>query len=87
MKERREAFRTQLKNKELIMQQFEGNQFKQNLISKINTEKERIILEIRAKFSYLQDNIKLAERQAYDDLSKHYKNIYKKIASLLKEEK
>ena len=44
-------------------------------------------MEIRGKFGSLQENIRMAERQAYDDLSKHYKQIYKKIASLLKEEK
>jgi len=85
MKQRKELFHDYVRKKELLEKRFESNEFKEGLITKINTEKERLIFEIKGKFGALQDNIRLAEKQAYEDLSKNFKSIYKKISKLLKE--
>lgn len=63
-----------------------SKEFKDGLLAKIGTEKQRVISEIKSKFSVLQDNVRLAEKQAYEDVAKSFKGIIQKIRTLLKEE-
>jgi hypothetical protein len=45
-----------------------------------------LVGEIKRKFVNLYDNIKMAEKQAFDDVVKHFKAIYHRIVAMLKEE-
>ena len=40
--------------------------------------------EIKNKFVNLYENIRLAEKQAFEDVVKHFKTIYQKIVALVK---
>ena len=44
-----------------------------------------MISEIKKKFTQIDDNIKLAEKRAYEDVIKNFKIIYSKITTLMKE--
>jgi hypothetical protein len=44
-----------------------------------------LISEIKKKFTQIDDNIKLAEKRAYEDVIKNFKIIYSKITTLMKE--
>ena len=44
-----------------------------------------MITDIKNKFTQINDNIKLAEKKAYEDVIKNFKVIYSKITTLMKE--
>ena len=62
-----------------------SDEFKENIIKKIGKEKDRLITDIKNKFTQINDNIKLAEKKAYEDVIKNFKIIYSKITTLMKE--
>ena len=62
-----------------------SDEFKENIIKKIGREKDRLISEIKKKFTQIDDNIKLAEKKAYEYVIKNFKIIYSKITTLMKE--
>lgn len=55
-------------------------------MKKIGQEKDRLIFDIKKKFSKITENIKLAEKKAYEDVIKNFKTVYSKILSIMKEE-
>jgi hypothetical protein len=63
-----------------------SNEFKEGIIKKIGQEKDRLIYEIKKKFAQITENVKLAEKKAYEDVVKNFKTVYSKISTLLKEE-
>ena len=52
------------------------------MIAKITTHKTKLIAEIKQKFKELQENIKLAEKRAFDDVAKKFKIVAQKITQL-----
>jgi hypothetical protein len=62
-----------------------SDEFKENIIKKIGKEKDRLITDIKNKFTQINDDIKLAEKKAYEDVIKNFKIIYSKITTLMKE--
>lgn len=62
-----------------------SDEFKENIIKKIGKEKDRLITDIKNKFTQINDNIKLAEKKAYEDVIKNFKIIYSRITTLMKE--
>lgn len=63
-----------------------SNEFKENIVKKIGQEKDRLIFDIKKKFAKITENIKLAEKKAYEDVIKNFKTVYSKILSIMKEE-
>lgn len=55
-------------------------------MKKIAQEKERLVSDIKKKFAKITENIKLAEKKAYEDVIKNFKTVYAKILSIMKEE-
>jgi len=41
-------------------------------------------MDIKKKFAQMYDNIKLAEKKAFEDVLKNFKIVYQKITSLIK---
>lgn len=62
-----------------------SEEFKENIVKKIGKEKDRLISDIKKKFAQITENIKLAEKKAYEDVIKNFKTIYSKITTLIKE--
>lgn len=55
-------------------------------MKKIGQEKDRLIFDIKKKFAKITENIKMAEKKAYEDVIKNFKTVYSKILSIMKEE-
>ncbi len=86
MRERENLFQVFKGQKEATDQRISSKEFRQEVVAKIGSEKERVVSQIREKFSLLYENVKLAEKQAYEDVVKNFRNIYQKITALIKEE-
>lgn len=56
------------------------------MIAKITVHKNKLVNEIKQKFKELQENIKLAEKRAFDDVAKRFKVVAQKIALLDRQE-
>lgn len=53
---------------------------------KITAEKDRLVGEIKRKFEEISENVRMAEKKAYEEVVKNYKLVYAKITALIKEE-
>lgn len=80
------SFREVQEEKEAIDNRIGSREFQQEVVRKIGAEKERVVSEIREKFTLLYDNVRLAEKQAFEDVVKNFRSIYQTIISLIKEE-
>lgn len=63
-----------------------SSEFKEGIVRKITTEKERLIGEIKRKFEAITENVRMAEKKAYEEVVKNFKTVYGKISALIKEE-
>jgi chromosome segregation ATPase len=43
-----------------------------------------MVLAIKEKFQEMNENVRLAEKKAYEDVAKSFKNLTQKITSLIK---
>jgi hypothetical protein len=86
MESRYELFQSYKSKKVSLDSKINSNEFKESIIKKIGQEKDRLIFDIKKKFAQIHENVKLAEKKAYEDVIKNFKLVYSKISTLLKEE-
>lgn len=60
--------------------------FKEGIVKKIGEHKNRLVADIKKKFGQLHENLKLAEKKAYEDVAKKFKTVSQKISELVKQE-
>lgn len=56
------------------------------MVRKITAEKDRLVGEIKRKFEEIAENVRVAEKKAYEEVVKNFKAVYGKITTLIKEE-
>lgn len=83
---RAEEFRSFRVRKQTLDMRTSSNEFKEGIIRKISQEKDRLISEIKKKFGQISENVRLAEKKAYEDVVKNFKIVYARISTLIKEE-
>lgn len=83
---RAEEFRGFRVRKQALDMRTSSNEFKEGIIRKISHEKDRLISEIKKKFGQISENVRLAEKKAYEDVVKNFKIVYARISTLIKEE-
>ncbi len=86
MESRQRQFQTFKAKKVAIDSKINSEEFKENIIRKIGQEKDRLVSDIKRKFAIIAENVKLAEKKAYEEVVKNFKVIYGKISTLIKEE-
>jgi hypothetical protein len=86
MEGRQRQFQAFKAKKVAIDSKINSEQFKENIIRKIGQEKDRLVTDIKRKFALIAENVKLAEKKAYEEVVKNFKAIYAKITTLMKEE-
>jgi len=56
------------------------------MIGKITVHKNKLVNDIKQKFKELQENLKLAEKRAFDDVAKRFKTVAQRIVVLDKQD-
>ena len=86
MVERQQEF-IEYKLKKVELEEKIGSvKFKEEVVEKINKQKERLIGDVRKKFAVLLQNIKLAEKKVFQEIVRKFKGIFTKITDIMKEE-
>jgi hypothetical protein len=63
-----------------------SSEFREGVVRKITTEKDRLVGEIKRRFEEITENVRMAEKKAYEEVVKNFKTVYAKITALMKEE-
>jgi prephenate dehydrogenase len=77
-----EEWRECNERKSQLDRKLSSSAFREAMIAKITTHKNKLVAEIKQKFKELQENIKLAEKRAFDDVAKRFKVVAQKITLL-----
>jgi hypothetical protein len=67
-------------------QRLSSSEFREGVARKITAEKDRLVGQIKRKFEEITENVRMAEKKAYDEVVKNFKAVYGKISALMKEE-
>jgi predicted nuclease with TOPRIM domain len=70
--------------KEALDQRLSSQEFKDSIVKKIGEQKDRLVTDIKKKFAHLYENIRMAEKKAFEDVVKNFKTVYLRITSLIK---
>ena len=79
MQKKQEDFEGCRSRKALIDGRMESEEYKEKIVARVTEHKNKLITDIRKKFSGLIENIKLAEKNVYEDLAKKFKVMNQKI--------
>ena len=85
MVERQQDF-IQCKLKKVELEERIGSsQFREEVVGRINREKERLVGDVKRKFGVLVENVKLAEKRAFEEIVRKFKGLFARISSIMKE--
>ncbi len=84
MAEKAQEFRGFRARKQALDLRTSSSEFKEEIVRKISQEKDRLVSEIKKKFAQISENVRLAEKKAYEDVVKNFKIVYARISTLIK---
>lgn len=86
MQQRRDQFADYRARKQTLEARLGSPEFKESVVGKIGEQKNRLVLDIKRKFAAVYENVRLAEKKAFEDVVKNFKAVYQRITALIREE-